>query len=104
MKLSFVNAVLLIQLTPGSAVSKIFKERMCDVLNAAYPSHKWYPWEFVNTDRKWWSDKTNQRAFVDYLRRKLNHSSLEDMYELSWTEIKKNKGNEAFHTKLHGPL
>lgn len=56
---------LQIQKRHGRTLFKHFHS-LYDILKAAHPDHMFLPWRFATTPRKWWSEKGNQRQFLEH--------------------------------------
>jgi hypothetical protein len=57
------------------------------LLSKIYPEYDWLPWKFNITSNGFWSDKKNQRNFMEWVAKQLQYKDKEDWYNVS-VEVK----------------
>jgi len=62
---------------------------IAQVLQTAFPEHKWLPWKFDITTRRFWSDRKNQLEFMEWLKEQMNLKTMEDLYKIKMSDITK---------------
>jgi len=74
-------------------LEKRFDGSLVEALQTVYSNHKWTVWRFhQNVPYGFWNTKENQKEFMDWLRMKLGHQAMENLYEISQKEIIDNGG------------
>lgn len=63
-----------------------------------YPEHDWRSWEFTQVPRGYWGNAGNQRDFFDRPFKTLGYTCMDDWYNLTIDDIRKNGGSRlAFY-------
>lgn len=57
-----------------------------------YPEADWLPWLFDVIPKGFWEQKVNQKAFLDWLEKKLGYKSKEDWYQVTSKDFLANHG------------
>ena len=53
------------------------------LLSTIYSEHQWVAWKLDRLPRSWWTDPTNQLAYMEWAAKCLNVKCLEDWYNVS---------------------
>jgi hypothetical protein len=86
---------VLVLLTVGESLLKLYKDRMPTALMNIFPDHKWHPWLFKTgtmVSIGYWDDPKNQREYLDWLGGHLGVRELEDWYQIKVSDVAKNGG------------
>jgi hypothetical protein len=73
-------------------VKYIIYKLILQALQTVYPNHPWDPLKLKNIPRGYWTNSSNQLAFMDQLARKLNIEKASDWYRISCDEVVSNGG------------
>jgi hypothetical protein len=72
-----------IQELGGVGILGNYKNSPLLLISTVYPEYDWLPWKFNVTPHGFWSDKKNQRNFMDWAAKELNYKNKEDWYNIS---------------------
>jgi len=72
---------------------KLYNNSPYELLKALYPKAEWLPWRFYHTPMAYYKDKANQRAYLEWLGKRLNYTKPEDWYKLEPEKITDNYGH-----------
>ena len=68
------------------------------LLSKVYPDHKWLPWLFKHVPSNWWESMENRLQYLEWLKQKLNYTTLEDWYKVTYEDFMNNKGCTILRT------
>jgi len=89
----------------GAGLLDIYKGSVHKMLRTLYPEHPWKPWKFTATQHGWWRSLSNQRQFLESMRRDLGlTNSLSELYKLSIRDFHTHGGTPTPHLCLNGPI
>jgi hypothetical protein len=78
----------------GTTIIKLYQGLVSKALAAAYPDHPFEPFRFhTRAPAAFWRDLSNQRAYFDWLKLKLDVSKPADWYTVNWEKALKRKGS-----------
>ena len=76
----------------------IFCGSVSKSLQLTYPDHKWLSWKFFqNVPNGFWSQKQNQRDFMDMLGKHLGYSTKEHWYKVHSKDIMQHGGSSLLY-------
>jgi hypothetical protein len=64
----------------GSGLLAQYQGSPSNVLQTIYPENDWKMWLFDEIPHGFWGDQKNQRKFMEWLSKQLNHTKIEDWY------------------------
>ena len=70
------------------------------IVTSTYSSHNWLPWKFEASPRNWWKQRSNQLQYMEWLRREVLGTQLEDLYKLTLQILIDNYGAYVRFTKI----
>src|SRR4051794_8971172 len=75
-------------LATGSMLHRLFPNRMDELAKSAFPEVLLLAWRFRAMPAAFWQNETNQRQFVDHIRKQAGlDSGLTDLYGLQWYQL-----------------
>lgn len=84
----------------GDSLLNLYEGSLAKLLSTLYPDHSWQTWRLDKVDSEFWSQKGNQRNYMDWLAKELGIKHLEDWYAVQASEIWKRGGYKLLD--LHG--
>jgi len=88
----------------GGSLLNLFGGSHIRLLAAAFPKHKWVPWLFVAAPNGFWQSKKNQKAYLEWLGRRLGYSQPDDWYEVTVEDFRNHGGHaliRAYGSYVH---
>jgi hypothetical protein len=87
-------------------LDNIFAGSIVRAMYAAYPTHVWLPWKFrqQKLGNGFWSKKTNQREFLDWLGSELGYKKMDDWMNLTVDDLQSNYGGSLLFRYGSSPL
>jgi hypothetical protein len=76
----------------GGPILQLYANSIPKILHAIFSSHKWQDWLFPSLPRNYWLDKSNRRAYFDWLAIKLNVRRPEDWRVITREDVYNNHG------------
>jgi hypothetical protein len=74
-------------------LNSVYNSSLVEAFQAIYPYHQWLAWKFgQNVHTGFWDKIDNQRDFLNWLGGKLQFKHMDDWYNVTWKQIKKNGG------------
>ena len=67
----------------GRNLINIHNGSLQQTLSAVYPEYEWLPWKFARSPQKYWSEKKNQRKFMEHAGKELGIKDMSDWYKVS---------------------
>jgi hypothetical protein len=71
----------------GSALMAQNDDSLPKTLMAVFPEHEWNIWRFQQTPKDTWSDIGNQRAFFDWMGKKMGMRDLTGWYSINKLDL-----------------
>lgn len=76
----------------GSGILSIYNSSPIQLLQNLLPTYEWKFWLFKNKPNRCWESKENILQYLDWLKEKLNYTSMEDWYKVSTKDFENNYG------------
>ena len=74
------------------------------IVQDVYSEHTWLCWKFEIVPKGFWSDKKNQRDFMDSLGKQLGFQTMEDWYRISLKILQDRGGNGLLIHYRYSPI
>lgn len=68
-------------------LDRLYGGSLTAALKAVYPQHPWAFWRFKKASSGHWKDKTNQREFLDHVRKQMGLKTVEQLYTITREDI-----------------
>jgi hypothetical protein len=89
----------------GSTLMKThYGNSLAKALKANYPEHAWYPWHFKSVPNRFWHDKENRKAFLDYIASKYSFTTYDKWYNVDRQIINDEGGSSMLQTVFKGSV
>ena len=87
----------------GSGLLRRYNDSTSALISAAFPEYNWEPMKFLKSPQHYWSNKENQRIFMDDLSKKLGfkEGDREPWYKVSHKTLNEN-GGSGLLAQYHG--
>jgi hypothetical protein len=79
-----------------------YNDSIRDALKTVYPEHEWFPWMFSHVSRGYFAKVDHQRAYMEWLAKKLNIVSMEQWYTVKQSDFAKFHGKALLATQFGG--
>jgi hypothetical protein len=76
----------------GEGLLSIYNSSPIQLLQNLQPKYNWKFWLFKNKPYRCWESKENILQYLDWLKEKLNYTSMEDWYKVSTKDFEDNYG------------
>eukprot|EP01122_Echinamoeba_exundans_P006822 TRINITY_DN1987_c0_g1_i2.p1 TRINITY_DN1987_c0_g1~~TRINITY_DN1987_c0_g1_i2.p1 ORF type:complete len:428 (-),score=45.11 TRINITY_DN1987_c0_g1_i2:930-2213(-) len=87
-----------------SLINNKYDGAFLNLLEAMYPDHEWHPWKFPQAPARFWSQRANQRRYLDWLGTKLGFNSKGDYYKLTKTDLNDTGGGALVQNYFKGSV
>jgi hypothetical protein len=67
-------------------------------------NYEFLPWKFGQTSHTYWDDLENHKVFANWLGKELRYTSMEDWYQVSKQDFKKNGGDGLLQRDYKGSI
>jgi hypothetical protein len=74
-------------------IGKVYNGSLVNALKSVYPEFQWEEWNFSRVTAGFWKEKSNQKAFLDYVAKKLGIINTEDWYRVKQSDIHRMGGD-----------
>jgi hypothetical protein len=64
-----------------------YKDSTSSALATVYPDHEWLPWQFKRSPKSYWASLENQRTFMEWVKKQLGLSKLDDWYSVKVQQV-----------------
>eukprot|EP01122_Echinamoeba_exundans_P014464 TRINITY_DN6563_c0_g1_i1.p1 TRINITY_DN6563_c0_g1~~TRINITY_DN6563_c0_g1_i1.p1 ORF type:complete len:303 (-),score=26.76 TRINITY_DN6563_c0_g1_i1:824-1732(-) len=75
------------ELGGAGLIANYYGRSLQSALSTIYPNHHWRPWLFRKTPRSFWNDKSNHRAYFDWLQEELGFADRSGWYSASVDQV-----------------
>jgi len=79
----------------GRSLLRYHRDSVAQVVMENFTAHKWLPWQFIVTPKRWWESASNQKTFIQWLQAELNISQLDHWYSVRHDTILCQSGGAA---------
>ena len=76
----------------GGSLLQRYHSSFYALFGALYPNKEWLAWRFDAVPRGFWKNMANQKAYLDWLGKKLGYHAVEDFYHLRKSDVVYNYG------------
>lgn len=73
-------------------LARYYNDSLAAALTDVYPEHTWHPWMFKQAPRRFWSDSTNCRSYLEWVSPVLGIDSMEQWYTVTAHDLRAHNG------------
>lgn len=88
----------------GGGLLLFYNNSPYQLLSTIYSDTEWLPWKFAKTPKGYWADKTNQRAYLEWLAKRLGYTDMDDWYKVKSQDFIANFGSGLLASFNNSPV